>query len=205
MSQQINLYPKLPKLPKYHLTARLGLQICAAFLALQMIGSVFSYWQQDEFNEQYEALVQQRDQVRQQLTQLKIRAAGVEQLQNLQEKSRLLNQELSFKTAVIQQLNNRASGKVIGFSKCLESLANAAEPNVWLRRFTLQTAEGNAQLIGSAKKNDDVMAYISRLSKQPCFNNKIFDDLQFDANKSETDKNTANIIHFDVSAEAKGK
>ena len=193
MMQQINLYPLLPKSPRYKITPRHSVHICAGFLGLLILLYLLNLagycWQQYHLA----SLEHQQRSAQQQLNTLEAQFAAL-QNKPLSWQNEQLAAELSAKQAILAKISQTSPTGYQGYAKYLTGLAVTIVPDVWLTAIHIKTDKQQIELTGSSTNSTAIMQFIQNLSKNVMFNNKTFNVLHL-----ENSTENAQIINFTLS------
>lgn len=196
MMQQINLYQ--PIFRKEHKIFSARTLLIGNLLVL--IGLILLYgatfWQGESLQAQLSQTMSQRDENREQISQLS--AQYPQKKRDPQLATRIANARgrLAFLHEVTTTLSSQINGIEGGFSEHLAGLSRQDIPKLWLNQITISAGGSELKLRGSATSSDRVPYYIQQLSREDIFRGTSFHRLSIEHTVEDEKDREAAMIHF---------
>ncbi len=198
MLQQINLFSSLPKLPWYHLSERLLLQIVGGFIVILLLitGVQIAYLRTEKNNF---AQLQKSYQASQQTFTTSTRLINQVNIE-------LISREIEEKTLLLQTLQDRkvTSGQCALLSHYFSSLSEMSVPGLWFNQISVNLSINEIGLSGMTHAPILLIELVQNLNKAPCFANRDFGPLKFSKGNTEEGKAENNLLRFAITSKEGG-
>jgi hypothetical protein len=196
MSQQINLFKTLPKLPRYYLTEQLLFQIIGGLVLLLVIISFLQGIFLERTKREFTAL-QESYRYRQSVFTRESALTGRLNVENI-------NREIHDKTLLLQKLQDRkvTFGQCSLLSHYFTSLGEMPVSGLWFNQINIDLSKDEIALAGMMYEPVLLFQLIQNLDKTSCFSHREFGPISLTQPAVKTSE--ANLLAFTMTSKTAG-